>query len=68
MRTRTDVPFCLRHAREEMLMALGAPDAREEVLHRRRANRYLTNAVRAIQRDPSHNYDWSELKPHAHHH
>lgn len=67
MQRRTDVPLCLKHAREEVLIALGAPTAREEGRHRRLANKYVTKAVRGIQRDPSEVYDWSELRPHVHH-
>lgn len=61
MQTRANVPLCLRHAREEVLMALSAPTAREEGQHRRRADRYLTKAIRFIQQDPGKTYDWSRL-------
>ncbi|MDD3799680.1 MAG: hypothetical protein PHE36_10960 [Novosphingobium sp.] len=64
---RTDVPLCLKHAREEVLMALGAPTAEEEGQHRKRATRYLTKAVRVIQHDPGRIYDWSGLRQHMHH-
>ncbi|WP_268872979.1 hypothetical protein [Croceicoccus estronivorus] len=40
-------------------MALGATTAREEGRHRRRADRYMTQAMRVIQQDPGKAYDWS---------
>jgi hypothetical protein len=61
MQTRTDVSHCLRHAREEVLMALGAPTAREEGRHRRQADKYMTKAMRGIQQEPNQAYDWSSF-------
>ena len=61
MQTHTNVSLCLRHAREEVLMALGAPTAREEGRHRRQADKYMTKAMRGIQQEPNQAYDWSSF-------
>lgn len=61
MHTRINVPLCLRHAREEVLMALDAPTAREEGQHRRRADKYLSKAMRVFQQEPGKTYDWSRF-------
>lgn len=57
----TDVPFCLKRAREEMLKALGAEDSQSEGRHRRRADRYVTEAIHGIDSEPDRKYDWSVL-------
>ena len=60
---RTDAATFLRHAREEMLLALDAPNAREERLHKSIADDYITRAVRQIQHEPEREHDWGELCP-----
>lgn len=61
----TDVPLCLKRAREEVLMALGAQNAETEGTHRLRAARFLRKAVRVIEDDPDREYDWSGLRANA---
>ena len=58
----TDVPLCLQRVREETLLALGARTAQDEGEHRRRAHRYLTEAVHEIELEPEREYDWSGLR------
>lgn len=60
---RTDAAVFLRHAREEMLLALDAPNKREEIRHRQIAGDYITRAVRQIQHEPEREHDWGELCP-----
>lgn len=60
---RTDAAVFLRHAREEMLLALDAPNSREELRHRQIADDYITRAVRQFQHDPERQHDWGELCP-----
>lgn len=62
---KTDVPQCLRRARDEMLMALGADSAEDEGAHRRLADRYVTEAVQVIELEPDREYDWSGLRADA---
>lgn len=57
-----DVPFCLKRAREEVLMALRADSAEDEGAHRRLADSYVTQAVRTIEDEPDREYDWSSLR------
>lgn len=57
----TDVPFCLKRAREETLKALGAETAQDEGRHRRHANRLVAEAVHGIDLEPDRKYDWSVL-------
>ena len=57
----TDLPLCLRRAREEVLLALGAESAEDERFHRKRADRFTAEAVRNIDRAPDRTYDWSLL-------
>lgn len=59
----TDVPACLKRAREEMLMALGAESAEEEGAHRKLADHYFSKAVRVIEDEPEREYDWSGIQP-----
>ena len=54
----TDLPLCLRRAREEVLLALGAESAEDERFHRKRADRFTAEAVRNIDRAPDRTYDW----------
>jgi len=58
----TDVPLCLLRARREMLKALSADTAEAEGVHRRRANRYVSEAVQIIELEPDRVYDWSCLR------
>lgn len=60
---RTDAAVFLRHAREEVLLALDAQSASEERLHRRIADAYITRAVRQFQHEPEREHDWGELCP-----
>lgn len=57
----TDLPLCLKRAREEVLLALGAESAEDERLHRELADRLTAEAVRDIDREPGRIYDWSVL-------
>lgn len=57
----TDLPMCLKRAREEVLLALGAQSAEDERLHRELADRLTAEAVRDIDREPNRAYDWSRL-------
>ncbi len=59
MQTRSELSRCLRHVREEVLMALDAPTPREEWQHRRQADKYLTKAIRIIRRDACDHQDWT---------
>jgi hypothetical protein len=61
----TNVPLCLKRAREEIMMALGADCAEDEGAHRRRADRYVTEAVQVIEHEPEREYDWSRLRAEA---
>jgi hypothetical protein len=57
----TDLPICLKRAREEVLLALGAESAEDERRHRARADRLTAEAVRSIQHAPERSHDWSLL-------
>lgn len=57
----TDLPLCLKRAREEVLLALGAESPEEERLHRALADRLTAEAVRDIDRRPGRPQDWSRL-------
>ena len=57
----TDLPLCLKRAREEVLLALGAESAEDERLHRALADRLTAEAVRDIDREPGRTHDWSLL-------
>jgi hypothetical protein len=59
---RTNVPLCLKRAREEVLMALSATSAEDEGAHRRRADRFVTEAVQVIEHEPDRKYDWADLR------
>ena len=52
MQTRNNLPYCLNHMRAEVLMALDAPTAREELRHRRQADKYMMKAIRLIRDKP----------------
>jgi hypothetical protein len=47
------------------MMALGADCAEDEGAHRRRADRYVTEAVQVIEHEPEREYDWSRLRAEA---
>lgn len=58
---KTDVPFCFRRAREEVLLALGASTAQDADEHRRLADGYIIEAVHDLQCEPERKHDWSSL-------
>ncbi|MCB2078357.1 MAG: hypothetical protein KDE55_11745 [Novosphingobium sp.] len=62
--TETNVPACLNHAREEMLLALGASTEADAIEHRRLADEYMIEAVEDLHREPGREHDWSELRAH----
>lgn len=62
MRTMT-APDYFRHAREEVLRALSAPNETDECEHRKRAGGFITQAVQDIASAPEHQWDWSSLNP-----
>jgi hypothetical protein len=59
----SEVPKILRHAHEEVLLALWAETGEEEVAHRRRADALMREAVRGISDDPARDYDWATVTP-----
>lgn len=58
----TSAPQFLKDAREEILMALSSDDVIDADRHRLQANTLMKTAVRAIQREPEHMWDWSKLR------
>lgn len=58
-----DAPVCLKRARKEMLMALGATSPQAARVHKQLADEYVVKAVREIERDPNRKRDWAELRP-----
>lgn len=58
----TNVPLCMKNAREEVLMALSSASREAADLHRQRADSFLKKAVRAMRREPEHYNDWSLLR------
>ncbi|MCB2049926.1 MAG: hypothetical protein KDE63_00715 [Novosphingobium sp.] len=56
-------PDCFRHAREEVLLALSAPNEMDECEHRKRASGYIAQAVQDIAVSPEQQWDWSSLCP-----
>jgi hypothetical protein len=60
----TNVPLCLNHARDEVLMSLGALNAEESARHRKLANDYIREAVQGMRREPGREYNWSLLNTH----
>lgn len=60
----SDVPVCLSHAREEMILALGSATPEGFELHRKLADEYLIKALHDIQNEPELEADWSLLRPH----
>lgn len=60
-----DVPVCLRHAREEIIMALSASNAIEADLHHKLADKYVRQAMQDLLREPKRRHDWELLRePH----
>ncbi len=59
---RTDVPLCLVHVREEVLMSLDARDSQDADRHRKLANKYMREAVQGMQRMHGKHQDWSLLR------
>jgi hypothetical protein len=43
-------------------MALSATSAEDEGAHRRRADRFVTEAVQVIEHEPDRKYDWADLR------
>ena len=56
-----DVPLALRHAHDEVLLALFAETFEAEALHRRLADDYVREAVLLLSEHPRREYDWSGL-------
>jgi hypothetical protein len=61
--TESAVPHILRHAHEEVLLALWAETVEEEAAHRDRADALMRAAVRGISNDPHRSYDWATVAP-----
>ena len=57
----TDPPLCLKRARAEVLLALGAENSDEERFHRELASRLTAEAVRDMNSKPGRVCDWSLL-------
>ncbi len=57
----TEPTLCLKRAREEVLLALGAETAEDERFHRAKADKLTAQAVRDIDREPDRRRDWSLL-------
>jgi len=57
-----NVPSCLRHAGEEMFLAISSLSPEEEAEHEARAREMTVRAVQSIQRDPKRKHDWDLLK------
>lgn len=62
MTLETSVPLCLRAAREEYLLALGASRQTDADFFERRANRILREALCEIQQHAGLHYDWTLLR------
>jgi len=58
----TEVPECLRHAREEVIMSLSASDVKEAARHRHLAEDYFRQALKDLRREPDQTYDWELLR------
>jgi hypothetical protein len=61
--TESEVPNILRHAHEQVLLALWAETNEEEASHRDRADALMRQAVRDINDDSERSYDWSIIAP-----
>jgi hypothetical protein len=59
----SDVPNILRHAHDEVLLALWAETDEDEAAHRRRADALMREAVQVINGDPGRSYDWTSVAP-----
>jgi hypothetical protein len=59
----SEVPNILRHAHDEVLLALWAETHEEEETHRDRADALMREAVRGISDDPRRAYDWAAVAP-----
>jgi hypothetical protein len=57
----SEVPNILRHAHDEVLLALWADTNEEEAAHRDRADALMREAVREISDDPDRAYDWAAV-------
>ncbi len=58
-----EVPNILRHAHEQVLLALWAETTEEEATHRDQADALMREAVRGISDDPERSYDWAMVAP-----
>ena len=59
----TELTLCLKRARQEVMLALGADSDEKERFHRAQAESLTAEAVRDIEREPNQAHDWSELAP-----
>lgn len=60
-KTHFDVPLALRHAHDEVLLALLAETVEDEAVHRKLADTYVREAIQIMSEDPRRDYNWSEL-------
>lgn len=58
-----EAPDFFRHAREEVIRALSAPNESGESRHRKRAGGYITMALQEMAQEPDRERDWSHLSP-----
>lgn len=58
-----EAPDFFRHAREEVIRALFAPNEVAESAHRKLAGDYITMAVQEMAQEPERDRDWSHLCP-----
>jgi len=61
--TDIDVPAVMRHAQDEVILALWAETDEAEAAHRARAAALMREAVKVISNDPRRIYDWSPVVP-----
>jgi hypothetical protein len=57
----TEIPLSLKRAGEEVLLALGAPTAEDERLHRELADQLTAEALRDIEQSSHLVCNWSLL-------
>lgn len=58
-----EAPDFFRHAREEVIRALFAPNEASENAHRKRAGTYIAMAVQEMAQEPDREWDWSHVSP-----
>lgn len=56
---KPDPPAVLRHAGDELMLALSAATAEDEADHRSQADALIRSAVSRINEDRGGDYDWS---------